>query len=61
MSANLNYYLHNVVVNKCKPFTSATRPLRLPFKYRMEGEENVRPDNDIFMMMFKTGDDMRQD
>jgi len=59
MSANLDYYLHKVVVEKSKVFTSATRPLRLPFKYRMEHEQTER--DDMFMMMFKTGDDMRQD
>jgi phosphatidylinositol kinase/protein kinase (PI-3 family) len=59
MSANLDYYLHDVKVEKAKVFTSANRPLLLPFKYRMRGDDKLR--DDTFMMMFKTGDDMRQD
>jgi phosphatidylinositol 3-kinase len=44
---------------KVKVFTSATKPLLLPFYYRLKGDAENRPET--FTMMFKTGDDMRQD
>jgi phosphatidylinositol 3-kinase len=59
LPANLDIILKGVRVEKTKVFTSATKPLLLPFYYRMIGEEENRPET--FTMMFKTGDDMRQD
>ena len=57
LSANLDYILMGCKVEKAKVFTSATKPLLLPFYWRMKGEGENRPNP--FMMMFKTGDDMR--
>lgn len=59
LSANLNYTLMSVNAEKAKAFKSATRPLLLPFYYRLPGDTENRPET--FIMMFKTGDDMRQD
>ena len=59
LSANLDYILKGVKVEKAKVFKSATKPLLLPFYYRMKGENENRPET--FTMMFKTGDDVRQD
>jgi len=59
LPANLDITLHGVRVEKTKVFTSATKPLLLPFYYRMLGDNENRPET--FTMMFKTGDDMRQD
>lgn len=59
LSANLNITLHGVERDKTKVFTSATRPLLLPFYHKYNDEVEKR--KETFMMMFKTGDDMRQD
>lgn len=59
MSANLNLILRGVRSEKVKVFTSATKPLLLPFYYRNKGDDTDQPNT--FTMMFKTGDDMRQD
>lgn len=59
LSANLDYTLMGVRAEKAKVFTSATRPLLLPFYYRLPNDTENRPET--FTMMFKTGDDMRQD
>jgi hypothetical protein len=39
LSANLNLILRGVRAEKVKVFTSATKPLLLPFYYREEGED----------------------
>ena len=59
LAANLNMILQGVKVEKTKVFTSATKPLLLPFYYRLKGRDEQEPET--FTMMFKTGDDMRQD
>jgi phosphatidylinositol 3-kinase len=59
LSANLNLILRGVRTEKVKVFTSASKPLLLPFYYRLKGDEVDQPNT--FTMMFKTGDDMRQD
>lgn len=59
LPANLDYTLMSVRVEKAKVFTSATKPLLLPFYYRLPGDSQNRAET--FTMMFKTGDDMRQD
>ena len=59
LPANLDIILYGVRQDKVKVFTSATKPLLLPFYYRMKGEKENR--TETFTMMFKTGDDMRQD
>jgi hypothetical protein len=59
MSANLNITLLGVKADKVKVFTSGTRPLLLPFRHKYTDERDER--TETFMMMFKTGDDMRQD
>lgn len=59
LSANLDIELLGVRAEKVKVFTSATKPLLLPFYWRYKGEQEQQPET--FTMMFKTGDDMRQD
>lgn len=59
LPANLDYTLMSCRVEKAKVFTSATRPLLLPFYYRLPGDTENR--KETFTMMFKTGDDIRQD
>lgn len=59
LPANLDIILKGVRVDKVKVFTSATKPLLLPFYYRYADKEENQPET--FTMMFKTGDDMRQD
>lgn len=59
LGANVDIILMGVRAEKVKVFKSATKPLLLPFYYRMKGELVNRPET--FTMMFKTGDDMRQD
>ncbi len=59
LSANLKIILHGVERDKTKVFTSATKPLLLPFYHKYTNEAEKR--KETFMMMFKTGDDMRQD
>ena len=57
LSANLDVILLRCRTEKTGVFKSATKPLKLPFYYRMSDEEEERP-NPLYMM-FKTGDDMR--
>jgi hypothetical protein len=57
LSANLNITLHGVERDRTKVFTSATKPLLLPFYHKYNHEAEKR--KETFMMMFKTGDDMR--
>ena len=59
LPANTDIILMGVNVEKVKVFTSATKPLLLPFYWRNK-HENFNQDG-TFTMMFKTGDDMRQD
>jgi hypothetical protein len=59
MSADPEIILCDVVAEKSSVFSSNARPLRLPFRYRKFDEEELR--QEIFMMMFKKGDDIRQD
>jgi hypothetical protein len=59
LSANLDITLLGVKLEKTKVFTSATKPLILPFYHKYKNEVERR--KETFMMMFKTGDDMRQD
>lgn len=59
LSANLNLILRGVRADKVKVFTSATKPLLLPFYFRYKGDDADQANT--FTMMFKTGDDMRQD
>ena len=60
LSANLDIILLGVRADKTSVFKSATKPLLLPFWYKNkndpEGSEKKK-----LTMMFKTGDDMRQD
>lgn len=58
LSTNLDIILHKVIAEKSKVFTSATKPLLLLVEYSNKAELVER---DKLMMMFKTGDDMRQD
>ena len=58
LSTNLDIILHKVISEKSKVFTSATKPLLLLVEYSNKTELVER---DKLMMMFKTGDDMRQD
>lgn len=57
LPANTDIILAGVKVENTKVFTSATKPLLLPFYYKMHGEKENR--TETFTMMFKTGDDMR--
>ena len=59
LSANPDIILAGVRAEKTKVATSATKPLILPFYYRMKDQTEIC--KDTFTMMFKTGDDMRQD
>lgn len=54
-SANLDITLKKVKVEKTKVFTSATKPLLLPCEVEEFGQKKN------ITLMFKTGDDMRQD
>lgn len=58
LSTNLDIILHKVIAEKSKVLTSATKPLLLFVEYSNE-RDHVKSDK--LMMMFKTGDDMRQD
>ena len=58
LSTNLDIILHKIISEKSKVFTSATKPLLLLVEYSNKAE---LVDKDKLMMMFKTGDDMRQD
>ncbi len=60
LSANVDYTLYGVRHEKAKVFKSATRPLLLPFYYRHKDDPESK-EMGTFTMMFKTGDDMRQD
>ena len=61
MSANLDILLMGVKIEKTSVFTSATRPLLLPFRWRSIKIDKDKDQDSTLMMMFKTGDDMRQD
>lgn len=58
LSTNLDIILHKVIAEKSKVFTSATKPLLLFVEY--SNKPNFEKKEKL-MMMFKTGDDMRQD
>lgn len=59
MPADPDITLIGVEKSKVNVYTSATRPLMLPMYIREKGKEEQEP-NPAFIM-FKTGDDMRQD
>ena len=63
LPANLDIVLRSVNVDRVSVFTSATKPLLLPFYWRkrIDGKVNDFDEQGTFTMMFKTGDDMRQD
>ena len=63
MPANLDIILMRANVDKVSVFTSATKPLLLPFYWRKKANNKVNDQDEpgTFTMMFKTGDDMRQD
>jgi len=50
-----------IKIEKTSVFTSATRPLLLPFRWRSIKIDKDKDQDSSLMMMFKTGDDMRQD
>lgn len=61
LSANLDILLMGVKIENTSVFTSATRPLLLPFRWRSIKADRDKDQDSTLMMMFKTGDDMRQD
>ena len=58
-SANLDLTLTGVRVEKTSVFTSASKPLLLPFYHKKVGSDDI--EKETFTLMFKKGDDMRQD
>ena len=66
LPANLDIILLKCIVEGTSVFKSATKPLLLPFTYKHKNDpaypkDTKDEDKKKLIMMFKTGDDMRQD
>ena len=57
LSINSNRIAQSIIAKKCKLFTSATKPARIRF-HTIDKETTDSGEYDV---MFKIGDDLRQD